>query len=248
MEKIRVSLQWKFFLCIVLIIIPTLGIIFTWTGFQNEKQSNNQVVNQARILSRQIILTRQWITDSGGVFVNQESEGAKDIACFFDDTLQTAAGSYRRFTPSMVTRKLSQYSNRQDLYRFRLASLNPLNPENKPDSFEREALNLFRSQRINETFRYAHRNGNQFFQYMVPLYLEQQCLDCHSREEDSVNAVRGGLSVFLPVDEMLSATRKNHLKLAIAGSCSNFHDDFHPVYPDAAFCDQTVEKAGGDDR
>jgi len=221
-EKIRVSLQWKFFLCIVLIIIPTLGIIFTWTGFQNEKQSNTQVVNQARILSRQIILTRQWITDSGGVFVDQESEGAKDIACFFDDTLQTAAGSYRRFTPSMVTRKLSQYSNRQDLYRFRLASLNPLNPENKPDSFEREALNLFQSEKINETFRYAHRNGTQFFQYVVPLYLEQQCLDCHSREEDSVNAMRGGLSVFLPVDEMLSATRKNHLKLAIAGSCLIF--------------------------
>ena len=30
--------------------------------------------------------------------------------------------------------------------------------------------------------------------------------------------MRGGLSVFLPVDEMLSATRKNHLKLAIAGT------------------------------
>jgi signal transduction histidine kinase len=217
-EKIRVSLQWKFFLCTVLIIIPTLGIIFTWTGFQNKKQSNNQVVNQARILSRQIILTRQWITDSGGVFVNQESEGAKDINCFFDDTLQTTEGSYQRFTPSMVTRKLSQYSNRQDLYRFRLASLNPLNPENKPDSFEREALNLFQSERINETFRYAHRNGTQFFQYMVPLYLEKQCLDCHNRKEDSVNAVRGGLSVFLPVDGMLSATRKNHFKLAIAGT------------------------------
>jgi signal transduction histidine kinase len=53
---------------------------------------------------------------------------------------------------------------------------------------------------------------------MVPLYLEKQCLDCHHREEDSVNAVRGGLSVFLPVDEMLSGTRKNHFKLAIAGS------------------------------
>ncbi len=217
-KKLRVSFQWKFFICIILIVFPSLGIIFTWAAVQNQTQSNEQVVNQARILSRQIILTRQWITDSGGVFVNQESEGARDIAFFFDDTMQTAQGSYRRFTPSMVTRKLSQYSNRQDLYRFRLASLNPLNPENKPDNFEREALNLFKSERLDETFRYAHRNGTQFFQYMVPLYLEQQCLECHNREEDSVNAVRGGLSVFLPVDEMLSATRKNHFKLAIAGT------------------------------
>jgi len=218
LKKLRISFQWKFFLCIVLIIFPSLGIIFTWTAVQNQKQSNDQVVNQARIISRQVILTRQWITDSGGVFVDQASEGARDIACFFDDTLQTAKGSYRRFTPSMVTRKLSQYSNRQDLYRFRLASLNPLNPENNPDNFEREALNLFKSERLAEIFQYTHRNGTHFFQYMVPLYLEKQCLECHNRKEDSVNAVQGGLSVFLPVDEMLSATRKNHLKLAIAGT------------------------------
>jgi signal transduction histidine kinase len=217
-EKIRVSLQWKFFLCIVLIIIPILGIIFAWAGIQSEKQSNDQVVNQARILSRQIILTRQWITDCGGVFVNRQSQGAKDVMYLFDDTLQTKRGSYQRFTPSMVTRKLSQYSTQQDLYRFRLAGLNPLNPENEPDGFEREAIDLFRTKGLKETFRFEHSNGNQYFQYMVPLFMEQKCLRCHNRQEDSVNSIGGGLSVFLPVDEMLSATRKNHLKLAVAGT------------------------------
>ena len=62
-----------------------------------------------------------------------------------------------------------------------------------------------------------------------------------------VNAIRGGLSVFLPVDEVLSATRKNHLKLAIAGSCLIFMTIFTLFILHAAFCDQTVEKAGGDD-
>ena len=218
MKKFRVSLQWKFFLCIVLIILPTLGVIFTWAGIQNKSQFDEQVVNQARILARQIVLTRQWVTDCGGILVDVQSRGAKDIACFFDDKLHTGQGEFQRFTPAMVTRKLSQYSTRQDLYRFRLASLNPLNPENEPDGFEREAINLFRTQKVNETFRYADNSGNQYFQYMVPLYLEKQCLECHNREGDSVNAVRGGLSVFLNVEEMMSAARKNHLKLAIAGT------------------------------
>ena len=71
---------------------------------------------------------------------------------------------------------------------------------------------------MTETFRFAQNNGNQYFQYMVPLYLEKQCLECHNREGDSVNAVRGGLSVFLNVDEMMSAAHKNHLKLAGAGA------------------------------
>jgi hypothetical protein len=217
-KKLQISLQWKFFGCIALIVIPTLGIIITWNGIQHEKQSNDQVVNQARVLSRQIILTRQWITDCGGVFVNLKSRGAKDISCFFDDKLQTTEGSFQRFTPSMVTRKLSQYSTRQDLYRFRLASLNPLNPDNLPDGFEREALNLFRAKKVTETFRFAGYNGRQYFQYMVPLYMEKECLKCHTREGDSVNAIGGGLSLFLPVDKMLSATRKSHLKLAAAGT------------------------------
>jgi signal transduction histidine kinase len=217
-KKIRIPLQWKFLLCIVLIIFPTSGIIFTWAGIQSKKQSDELVVNQARILTRQIVLTRQWITDSGGVLVDLRSEGAKDIACFFDDKIQTGQGEFQRFTPAMVTRKLSQYSTRQDLYRFRLASLNPLNPENEPDEFEREAINLFQNQKVNETFRFAENSGQQVFQYMVPLYLEKQCLECHNREGDAVNAVRGGLSLFLNVKNMLSASRQNHLKLAIAGT------------------------------
>jgi len=218
LKKIQVSLQWKFFLCIVLIIIPILGIIFTWAGIQNAKQSNDQVVNQARILSRQIILTRQWITDCGGVFVNRQSQGARDVMYLFNDTLQTNRGSYQRFTPSMVTRKLSQYSTRQDLYRFRLAGLNPLNPENEADGFEREALDLFRTRGLKETFRFEQSNGNQYFQYMVPLFMEQKCLKCHKLQEDSLNSIGGGLSVFLPVDNIQSATRENHLKLTVAGS------------------------------
>jgi signal transduction histidine kinase len=221
-KKFHVSLQWKFFLCIVLIIIPILGIIFTWAGIQSGKQANDQVVNQARILSRQIILTRQWITDCGGVFVNRQSQGAKDVMYLFDDTLQTTRGSYQRFTPSMVTRKLSQYSTRQDLYRFRLAGLNPLNPENEPDGFEREALNLFRTRGLKETFRFERSNGQQYFQYMVPLFMEKKCLKCHNRQEDSLNSIGGGLSVFLPIEDMLSISRKNHLKLAVAGTALIF--------------------------
>ena len=69
----RIPAFWIFFGflgCIILIIFPALGIIFTWAAIQNQKQSNAQVVNQARILSRQIVLTRQWVTDSGGVFAD----------------------------------------------------------------------------------------------------------------------------------------------------------------------------------
>jgi signal transduction histidine kinase len=217
-KKFNLSLQWKFFLCIVLIVVPTLSIIFTWTGFQNEKQAIEQVVNRARVLARQIILTRQWVTDCGGVMVLGESKGAKDVVSFLDDKLVTSHGWYQRFTPSMVTKKLSQYSLRQDLYRFRLASLNPLNPDNRADDFEKEALNKFRAKGLTELYRFDNHGENRHFHYVAPLYLEKGCIKCHHAKGEAPNIIRGGLSVILPIDDMASAVKKNHLKLAVSGT------------------------------
>jgi signal transduction histidine kinase len=217
-KKFRLSLQLKFFLSIVLIVVPVLGIIFTWTGIQNVKQAKAQVVNQARILSRQIILTRQWVSDCNGLMVPGESKGAKDIACFFDNKLETSRGWYQQFTPSMVTRKLSQYSSHQNLYRFRIASLTPLNPDNKPDDFEKEALNKFSNKGLTEVVKFDQKGSKQHLHYMVPLYLEKACLTCHHSQEVSQNGVRGGLSIFMPVDQMHLLIKKNHLKLTIAGA------------------------------
>jgi hypothetical protein len=196
-KKLHLSLQIKFLLSIILIIVPILGIIFTWTGIQNEKQAKEQVLTQARVLSKQVILTRQWVTDCGGVMVPMESKGAKNTTCFIDDRLQTSRGWYQRFTPAMVTRTLSQYSLQQDLYRFRLASLTPLNPENTPDDFEKKALSSFKQQKLDELFKFEKRDGKHYFQYMVPLYLEKGCLECHKMQKESSNTVRGGVEHLL---------------------------------------------------
>ncbi len=218
MAKHHFSLQFKFLSGIALVIAPVLGVIFTWTGIQHEKLAEEQVKNQARILARQIVLTRQWISDCGGVMVHKKSKGARDITCFFDDRLETSRGWYQRFTPAMVTRKLSDYSFQQNLYRFRLAGLTPLNPENRPDQFEREALVNFKAHGWDEMYRIEEHRGKEYLQYMIPLYMEKGCLECHQGEGESDKIIRGGLSVFLPVEKMRASIKKDQIKLAAAGS------------------------------
>jgi len=217
MKRHKFSLQWKFLLIITLIVFPTLGAIFMWEGMQHEKRAMDQIVNQATILSRLVVLVRQWVSDCGGVMVNEKSEGAKSGSWFLDDRMETSRGCFRRFTPSMVTKKLSQYSAREDLYSFRLASLNPINPENKPDDFEREALIKFTKEGLTEAFKFEHRGENQYFQYVVPLYLEKGCLKCHPAQDISKHGIRGGLSVILPIGKVMSSTKMDHLKLAMLG-------------------------------
>lgn len=84
MQKPRFPLQLKFLVVIILVMIPVLGAIFIWTGVQNEKNAMEQVINQARVLSRQIILTREWVTDCGGIMVLESSPGTQDTLCLFE--------------------------------------------------------------------------------------------------------------------------------------------------------------------
>ena len=217
MKRYKFSLQWKFLFIITLIVLPTLGAIFMWEGMAHEKRTMDQIVNQATVLSRLVVLVRQWVSDCGGVMVNEKSDGAKSGRWFLDDRMETSRGCFRRFTPAMVTKKLSQYSTREDLYRFRLASLNPLNPENKPDDFEKEALVKFTKEGLTEAVKFEQRGENQYCQYVVPLYLEKGCLKCHPARDISKDGIRGGLSVILPIGKVMSSTRMDQMKLAILG-------------------------------
>ncbi|MBW2095413.1 MAG: DUF3365 domain-containing protein [Deltaproteobacteria bacterium] len=217
MTRRHLSLQRKFLLGITLIVFPTISAIFIWSGIHQRKQAMDQVINQARILARQIILTRQWISDCGGVMVLMGTKGAEGASCFYDERLETPGGSFQRFTPSMVTARLSQYSYHQNMYRFRLASLHPLNPKNSPDKFEKEALARFRHSGVKELFQIQRTRRKEYLHYMVPLFMDKTCLQCHAKQGYTAGSIGGGLSIFLPVDHMKAVLARNNLQLAAAG-------------------------------
>ncbi len=217
MKKLHLSLQRKFILSIILIIFPVLGIVFTWTWMENKNQAVDQVLNQARILARQVILTRQWVSDCGGIMVLRKSKGAQGRNFFYDDRIDTKRGVLQRYTPSMVTKVLSSYSIKENLYQFRLASLNPMNPENRPTPFESEALHRFIHNKDREFYLFFNNDKKQQFHYSVPLYVDQACLDCHKDQGFTKGTVGGCLSVAFPVDQIKASLKNERNKLFGAG-------------------------------
>jgi len=212
---IRLSLQHKFFLSIALIITPVLGLIFTYAGIRSERNATAQVINQARILARQIILTRQWVSNCGGIMVERGSAGAERTLYFVDDRLNTERGVFNRFTPSMVTKKLSQYSQRENLYHFRLASLNPMNPDNSPDIFERKALLRFIQKDSKEVYYFDNDEDERVFRYVVPLYVDKACMECH---KDLTSGTIGGcLSISFPAETVERSLKNTYFNLAMGG-------------------------------
>ena len=149
--------------------------------------------------------------------VAKASKGVGSGSYFYDDSMQTARGAYQRFTPSMVTKALSSYSLRQNLYKFRIASTNPMNPENQPDRFERTALYHFIHKDQKEFFSFGTSKQGSSFSYSVPLYVEKACLECHRDQGFTEGTIGGCLSISFPTEQFQENLRGDYTSLAIGG-------------------------------
>ncbi len=211
-------LSRKFLVVLGIVIVPVLGAIFVWIGLQQQRELMQQVKRQAEALARQVVLTRQWVSDCGGVWVDEMSKGALGTVYFIEEKFVANGRTYRRFCPAMVTKKLSEYASREGLYRFHLTSLDLLNPANKPDPHEVEYLRGFAERGMKEIYGIRRLGEEDYLHYMIPLVLKESCLRCHVNPSYKAGMIRGGLSVFLPIGHLRAVLKKRYTQLLVAAS------------------------------
>jgi signal transduction histidine kinase len=197
-NRFRLGLGGKYLLFVVGLVLIVVSISFTKL-FEIEKNFIlTQLEGQARFLCRQILLTRSWVADQGGVYV-EARPGRKANPYLARGIVETVDG--RRLllrNPAMVTRELSEYAARRSLYRFRLTSTHLINRDNAPDGVERRALEVFRQGRQDEYSLMQTLDGEPVFRYIKALYIEPACLQCHCYQGYKEGQLRGCLSVIIP--------------------------------------------------
>ena len=177
-----------------LVFLFSLVVIFAAVTATNRKLIFEQAKTEARALFNGIVLTRKWNAVHGGVYVAKK-EGM--ISNPYLDDPDIIAKDGRIFTmknPALMTREISEFAEREGLFRFHITSLSPMNPDNTPDAFEANALKLF-SQGEKEAFQSERQQARMIFRYMAPLFVEPECLGCHAKQGYRVGQVRGGISI-----------------------------------------------------
>lgn len=215
------DLATKFLLTIGSVVAVTLLLLFTIIARMSERAVVGQVDEQSRALLEQMVITRAWVSDRGGVYA-RKGPGVKENPYLPGTTVRDAAGrEYVFHNPAYVTRLLSEYAERQDLYRLHLTSLKPVNPANAATPFEARALRGFEAAGFEASKAGAAavvvEDGARFYQRVRPLQVEASCLRCHASQGYKAGEVRGGLSVSIPMasaDAHLARSRKT---LALAG-------------------------------
>ena len=190
----------------IIYFIVTLIFIFTiiivnyinQTKVSYIKVSQKILFQEASSLFNNIVNTRLWASKHGGVYVKAH-EGIEPNPYLKDNHTYTKDNELLiKINPAWMTRQLSELSNEVNKnYYFKITSLNPKNPNNKADLFERKALEFLDKNR-NEDF-YTRLN-HKSYDLLGVLRVDESCLNCHKTQDYKVGDTMGGLRVSIPTN------------------------------------------------
>ncbi|HIJ78585.1 MAG: ATP-binding protein [Desulfobulbaceae bacterium] len=206
------NLRNKFIILIGLVVVVSYGITFYRTSQFQHELVLSQAARQARMLHKQVLMTRKWVADHNGLFFLRKP-GVDPNPFLAEPEVRDQAGrSYVKRNPAMVTRELSEYASDEGFCRYRVTTLLPINPLNEPDAWERQSLLRF-EQGVDEVIEVTKDEKGSALRYIAPLYVEEACLECHAHQGYKTGDVRGGLSVTIPVDWVFENIAQNNRML-----------------------------------
>jgi len=187
-NKFLIFFSFSLFLYLLLIGSFYLG------SLDRIKENKNAFVSQADLHYQDIINTRAWNAELGGIYAYPSNY--KPNPYLKNNTIKDSNGSTMiKINPAWMTRMLSEHSKNEN-YHFSLKSNSPRNPINKADGFYSKALEeIPQIKSTTSTKKYHFVKETQKFEYIQGLYLEKACLGCHQRANDTLNGLTGGVAI-----------------------------------------------------
>jgi signal transduction histidine kinase len=209
LESLKLKITQRFILSLNLLILFLLLLPLIYLFNYLEKVFLLQVKKQALTVYQQIVITRKWIAEHGGIYVEklpwvEENPYLQKIG--EKTKILTREGRILiKQNPALITRQLSDLARTNNLYWFKLTSLKYINPFNKPDKTEEEALYFFEmNNNLEEFSRIEKINHNYYFRLIKPIKTEKACLKCHYLQGYKEGQIRGAISIFIPLEETFS--------------------------------------------
>lgn len=172
------------------------------------------------VLFRLVELTRDWNAKHGGVYVRvtESTQPNPYLKHPKRDLLTTDGVQLTMVNPAFMTRQIAEIAEQADGVKFHITSLNPIRPANAPDPWELEALKSFEDGKREVLSLQATEKG-LMHRYMAPLLVKKPCLTCHADQGYKLGDIRGGISVSMPAEKMLSVrSNQRHQIMLVFGA------------------------------
>lgn len=154
----------------------------------------------ANAFFQQIVATRQWNAEHGGVYVPVTEKTPPNPYLPQKNRDLTADNGLKltKINPAYMTRQIAELAQKNVRgIQFHLTSLDPIRPENKAAKWEEKWLQSFELG-VKEQGEFFNDGDTVWFRYMAPLLTGPACLTCHQDQGYIVGDINGGLSISLP--------------------------------------------------
>ena len=191
-----------------LIVAPATLILATvlWTLlaifslWMQRQQLDRTAVALARIDAvanlRKDMAIRKWAAQVGGVFINEAK--APNIDNLTEQERVFATNSIGEnfklvsLTPIHTLLGIQEVSNKELGRKERLTSLQLHNSANAPDDWESQALKSLQKGAEMVTEAVPRKGGHGLLRVMIPMRMDEECIECHRNTLVPVGGLRGG--------------------------------------------------------
>lgn len=162
MKKFLLSTKTIILLPLVLFIIVALNLVYTY--YDNKNNISDFALKQAQTLNSFMVVHRDYY-----------QKLYLDNVISLDE--KTIVG-----VPAFSSLDISKTFSKENMFDITVKTVsdNPRNIKNKADDIELKAIDFFKN---NKTVKEYFEKEERFYQYAVPLYMEQKCLSCHGSKE-----------------------------------------------------------------
>ena len=191
------------FWLLALLSFSVLGVGLKWIDINektNIQNSQKIVLQEAKAHFFDMVTARTWNASHGGVYVLHD--GLNPNPYLKDNVYELPNGQRMiKINPAWMTRQMAEIANQREGYNFNITSLNPINPYNVADSFEREALTFFeKNKEVPYYYYFKEKDGKRIFNFMGALKVDKSCMPCHAQQGYQIGDIRGGIRVSLPLE------------------------------------------------
>ena len=206
---------WRVTGALLLVWTALLGVSFGWNVHVEQSRVHELALLQAQALVKKDLMYRRWNASMKGVWANASQVAPNPHLQDMVKNRDLVADDGTRLTmvnPAYMSRLVFAIQKGDMDIQSRMVSLRPINPVNKANPWETQALQ--RAERGEREIQGVSAGPAPQFLYLRALETEQPCLYCHARQGYKLGDVRGGISVAIPLAPFYATSAANQRVLA----------------------------------